>query len=557
MSRRPQGVPAPSREGRATAPRRPRGVLPAARRALLGALVVSLTVLALGACAPPAAPAPPGDAPVVPTTNGSVRGSVDGEVRRFQGIPYAAPPVGELRWRAPQPALPWSGIRDGTQPGAPCPQSYQRGPDGRPIVVGSEDCLFLNVTTPRAVAGPRPVMVFLHGGGFVGGQGAPYDPARVVTRGQAVVVTVNYRLGALGFLDHPALDDPAAGNFGLADQQAALRWVRQNVAAFGGDPGNVTLWGESAGAFSTCAQLAAPGARGLFHKAIVQSGPCSNPDLTRPEAERRGLAAATALGCADPARAARCLRARPTDALAALDNVQVDRQVHRDLADVPWLPVAGTPALPLQPVDALRTGRAADVPLIHGGTRDEMRAQVAQAYDMLGHPLTAEQYPQVVTSLFGTAAGAVIAEYPLTDYSSPGVALATALTDEGRFVGACEQLAVLDAARSPVYAYEFTEPAADVVGTVPLGAHHGVDVPLFFDSAFPGAPPPSRTAEQNVLADRLIGYWTRFAATGSPGPDWPAYRQGTALSLGADRIGPVDIAREHRCRFWRSIPPPG
>jgi para-nitrobenzyl esterase len=223
-----------------------------------------------------------------------------------------------------------------------CPQLGADGPGQPPHPVGAEDCLYLNVDTPRPAGRPLPVMVFVHGGGFVGGSGAPYDPTRVTDGGQVVVVTMNYRLGALGFLDHPALDDPDAGDFGLADQQAALRWVRGNIAAFGGDPGNVTLWGESAGAFSVCAQLAAPGAQGLFDKAIVQSGPCGNAMPSRPTVQRRGLATAAALGCAGQLGAGECLRAKPIGDLIGLAEDQV-HAVHRRIADLPWLPVAGTP----------------------------------------------------------------------------------------------------------------------------------------------------------------------------------------------------------------------
>ena len=527
-----------------------RGTVPGMRT--LTALLTACAATAIVAgCASPAPP--PTDDSVVRTVDGAVRGTVTDDVRRFQGIPYAAAPVGELRWRSPEPAKAWPDVRDGTRPGAPCPQAWP-GEDGTPQVSGSEDCLFLNVTTPSGAVGPRPVMVFVHGGGFTGGQGAPYDPTRVVTQGGVVVVTMNYRLGALGFLAHPAFDDPAAGNFGLVDQQAALRWVRDNIAAFGGDPGNVTLWGESAGAFSTCAQLAAPGARGLFHKAIVQSGPCANPVVTREEAQRRGVTTAAELGCPDTGDTVACLRALPPEAFAGRYDERVYRQVHRDLAARPWLPVAGTPALPQHPVDALRAGTAADVPMIHGGTRDEARSHVAMAYDMVGSPLTAGQYPQVVAALFGADADAVVAGYPVSRYPSPGLALATALSDDGRTVGACTQQQVVDTASGPVFTYEFAEPVDDVIGSVPMGAHHGADVRYFFDSAFPGAPPASRTAEEDALAGRLIGYWTAFAATGSPGPDWPAADGATVLQIDAEGSRPIDLAAEHRCDFWRSPP---
>jgi para-nitrobenzyl esterase len=519
--------------------------------ALIAACLAAVTLA--GAAAGPAA----ADDSVVRTDSGWVRGTVAPDHRSFQGIPYAAPPVGALRWRAPRPASSWHGVRDATRPGAWCPQAWDTEPGKPRQIVGSEDCLFVNVDTPGQATGPLPVMVFLHGGGFTGGSGAPYETTRIRTQGRVVVVTLNYRLGALGFLDHPALRDPYAGNFGLADQQAALRWVRRNIAAFGGEPGNVTLWGESAGGYSTCAQLAAPGARGLFHKAIVHSAPCGNSFVTRQVAEQRGLTTASKLGCPDPGSAAQCLRGTPLKDLAGLYEDQVGT-VHRRIAELPWFPVAGTPALPLQPLTALRLGSAAGVPLIQGGTRDEMRQFVADTYDRKGHPVGAAEYPEILRAWFGPKeARDILGAYPLTRYPSPSLALATLLTDYGRMFGPCSQLPADDAAarRASVFAYEFGEPDPAKVGDFPLGAHHGVDIPYFFDSSqhWPGSPPPP-TGAQKALADRLIGYWTTFARTGKPGPDWPAYRHGTAVSLTVHRIGPVDLAREHRCGFWRSRP---
>jgi len=490
------------------------------------------------------APAVESSAVRVPTAGGWVEGEATERHRRFLGIPYAAPPVGPLRWRAPRPAQPWDGVRDATRPGSPCPQL---GTTAEPM--GSEDCLYLNVTTPRDARGKLPVLVFVHGGGLIQGFGAASDPGRMVDRG-AIVVTINYRLGALGFLRHPALRDPYAGNFGLADQQAALRWVRGNIAAFGGDDRNVTLWGQSAGGFSVCAHLAAPGARGLFDKAIVQSGPCGNPLMTERTATRNGMSLAADLGCTDPATAEKCLRSRPIGELVRpSDREGLFGEVRRHRADVWWFPVAGTPAVPVQPLTALRLGTAADVPLIHGGTRDEMRAHVAQAYDFRGEPVTAAQYPEIVARLFGPyAAERILAVYPATDYVSPSVALATLLTDYGGVTGTCTQLPAIDAAvrRAPVYAYEVAEPSQPV-GGFPIGAAHGTDLRFFLDTADRSTPPEA------AFAERLIGHWTSFARTGDPG--WPAYRRGTAeaLSLAVARTGPVDLARTHRCDFWRTV----
>ncbi len=505
--------------------------MPSILRALAATVVAAA---ALTACAAPAA-----DPAVVAVSGGEIRGTATASHLRVQGIPYAAPPVGELRWRSPQPPAGWTGVRDGTSPPQPCSQSY----DGE--VQGGEDCLYLNVDAPLGVGRDLPVMVFVHGGGFTSGQGAPYDPARLVDRGRVVVVTINYRLGALGFLAHPGLDDPAAGNFGIADQQAALRWVRQNAAAFGGDPRNVTLWGESSGAFSVCAQLGSPAARDLFDKAILQSGPCSNRMLPVAQAQERSTGIAARLGCTDAA----CLRALPVERLVGLPEEQV--RTIRTGVERPWVPVTGTAVLPVDPIDAFRAGTANDVPMIHGTTADEMRVFVAQDARMATEP-----YPAMVERFFGAAATRVTAAYPPGDYPSARVALATALSDEGRMLGSCTTRSFFAAARGPVFAYEFTEEKPGEVAGVPLGAHHGVDVAYFFDSHFPGRPKTERTGAQQAFAERLADTWATFARTGNPGPGWPEVRTGGVQALSAASMTPVDISAKHNCELWDSLSEP-
>ncbi|HJQ45363.1 MAG TPA: carboxylesterase family protein [Amycolatopsis sp.] len=453
-------------------------------RRLLGAIIGTAL---LGGCAVGAASS---EGDVVRTGGGLVRGVVAADHRTFSGIPYAAPPVGDLRWRSPQPAAPWGGVRDATRAGNVCPQETG----------GSEDCLNLNVTAPRG-AERLPVLVWLHGGGFVGGAGSAYDPTRLAVEGGLVVVTINYRLGALGFLD--AGEDPAAGNFGLADQQAALRWVRDNIAAFGGGPGNVTLAGQSAGAYSVCAQLAAPGARGLFGKAIIQSGPCANPLLGVGEARRRAADLLAQKGCADLA----CLRSKPAADLVGLGSTGVISATGT-LARMPWVPVIGGDFLPRQPVDALPT----EIPLLQGTTRNEMRPFVVAPVD----------YPRVIDDVFGPRAPAVLAEYPLANYPSPEAALGAVLTDWGQKVGACPAL-VTDLVAGHGYAYEFAE--GDAV--------HSGDLPYLFGGTGP-------------LADMMIRSWSSFARTGDPG--WPAFPQ--VLSLKTGDLRPVDFAAEHHCAFW-------
>ena len=285
------------------------------RRAWAALLVTVVTAAACGqgALVVPRKPEPPYagplDAGVVRTAMGSVRGQVASDYRLFQSIPYAAPPVGPLRWQLPRPAARWSGMLDATKAGPQCMQDT--GPNPRVGKPTSENCLTLNVWTPARGQHneKRPVMVWIHGGGFVNGSGDIYHARWLAARGHIVVVTINYRLGAFGFLAHPSLGAPGTvGNYGLADQQAALRWVRDNIGAFGGDPRKVTIAGESAGGMSVCDHLVAPGSAGLFRAAIIQSAPCqAQADLEF--GQRQSVDYAIAAGCRNPATTARCLRA--------------------------------------------------------------------------------------------------------------------------------------------------------------------------------------------------------------------------------------------------------
>ena len=326
-------------------------------------LALALCVLLAAGCGriggqPPKAAVSPQhtDPAVVQTATGAVRGVVAPDHRLFAGIPYAAPPVGPLRWQPPAPAAPWQGVRDATHAGPRCLQD-----PGGDLELGrhtDEDCLTLNVWTPPTNAEHRPVMVWIHGGSFINGSGAIYDSRWLASRGDIIVVTINYRLGALGFLAHPALGPPGAvGNYGLADQQAALRWVRDNVAAFGGDPDKVTIAGESAGAVSVCDHLVAPASAGLFRAAIIQSGPCQ-AQVALPEAEKVSLDYAAQVGCGQPESAASCLRALPADKLRTPVWYY---HVGRDQLSGP---VTGTTLLPLDPIAGFARGRAARVPVL-------------------------------------------------------------------------------------------------------------------------------------------------------------------------------------------------
>ncbi|MGI5214307.1 carboxylesterase/lipase family protein [Plantactinospora sp. CA-290183] len=514
-----------------------------------GSRLVTTTMVAVLLGAAALAPAPAAAVPardVVRTDRGLVRGTVGADVRSFDGIPYAAPPTGESRWRAPRPAAPWSGIRDATRPGSPCPQH----PDpvvGSPASV-DEDCLHLNVTTPlRRSTRPRPVLVWLHGGGLRNGAGSEFDVRRLAVTGDAVVVTVNYRLGILGFLGYPGLAD--SGTFGLQDQQAALRWVRRNAAFFGGDPRNVTLFGESAGADGVCAQLASPTAAGLFHRAILQSGSCStaNPvavilpvlgaelDTWKPRtlAESLGSAAAGSIGCAD----LDCLRGRDVADLLAI-------------ADVYWSPAFDTPLLPLHPAEALRAGRFNRVPVLAGHTRDEGRFFVATFFpDSIDEPT----YQWLLGSAFGDRAAEVAARY--AEAGSPSLAWAAIITDRA-YVCPSAASGRHIAERVPYYRYEFADRTAPQIFALPqpppypMGAYHGAELPYLHDLR---VRPVTLNPAQQRLSERMIGYWTRFAATGDPnGRGLPHWSRHAAQSLGPDAVGPVDLDAEHHCDLWAS-----
>ncbi len=487
------------------------------------------------------------DRTLVQTTTGAVRGAFGDDHLLFAGIPYAAPPVGPLRWRPPQPPTPWQGERDASKFGARCVQDTTNDPDfGRSV---SEDCLTLNVWAPNSSAAePLPVMVWIHGGAFVNGSGDIYEARRIVARGDIIVVTLNYRLGALGFLAHPALGaNGDVGNYGLADQQAALRWVRDNIASFGGDPQKVTIAGESAGAMSVCDHLAAPGSAGLFRAAIIQSGPCQT-QADRSTAEKVSLDYAAAAGCADPATAADCLRALPVDKLG-------DPPLYYRIADERLTgPVSGTASLPVDPVTAMAQRKAARVPVLIGTTHDEFTLFVATQYLREGKM---PDYPQALADVFGADAGRVEQQYPVSRYGNSALAYSAVVTDDV-FACSANKMASDLIRGAQVYGYEFNDrdaPAPELLHSVPfpVGASHSLELRYLFDVG--GAPP--FTPEQQKLSDEMIGYWSGFVATGTPhadgAPDWPAFDgpHGPWMSLQTPEVRAfTQFADDHQCAFW-------
>ena len=513
-------------------------------RLALRASVAAAAVAA--ACAAPSAGPPPAAPRTSPLAVASDRGVAIGRardgVREFLGIPYAAPPVGALRWRPPQPAAAWTAPRDATRRGPACPQpeeGYHRDT--------SEDCLNLDLWIPDGAPGALPVVFWIHGGGFYQGSGGDdlYDGARLARRARAVVVAINYRLGALGFFSHRALAAeqelgvlPAVG---LLDQRAALQWVQRNIAGFGGDPANVTLDGESAGAWSECAQLAMPGSRGLFARAIVQSGACSDALYFTPEAANaQGDELAAKLGCTGGDVAA-CLRGKPADELAAA------LRFRRGLLLLPgvwWGPIVDGVELPRMPLAAIRAGEAARVPLIIGTARDE-----GTLHTLTYQQVSADELAWFVRGVFGEAAVAPV----VARYARPTAKAAlTDIVTDGIFRCNARRVARAAAAHgAPVYLYEWTHALDGPPRVRALGPTHGVDLFFVFGATSLEIGP---SAAEQPLVDLVQDLWGGFLRTGDPGHGWPRYTAGGdahfVLDLPPSTGAQLDAAA---CDFWDSL----
>jgi para-nitrobenzyl esterase len=502
-------------------------------------------------------------APVVKTESGPVRGVSSDGIDRYLGIPYAAAPVGALRWAPPQPVERWHAPRDATRFGNHCPQGAS--PFG--LASTSEDCLFLNVFAPargdddageEADADGLPVMVWFHGGALLVGESDDYDPLPLVQQG-VVVVTLNYRLGVFGFLAHPALsaESPShgSGNYGLMDQQAALRWVQRNISRFRGDPQRVTIFGESAGALSVHAHLASPPAAGLFHGAIVQSGAYALAQPSLAQAEAQGSAAAALAGCGD--QTATCLRAAPvTTLLAALAATHT--------ASV--LPDVDGTVLPQTIGAAFASGQLNHVPVIEGSNHDEWRLFVALNIDLVGGPLSPAQYTGAIAATLGvplSTAAFLASFYPLASYPSPDLAL-SALGTDAIFACNSRKAVRLLSQHVTTFAYEFNDENAPQLFlppvSFPYGAAHASELQYLFHLRAT-VPAPALTADQQQLSQAMVAYWTSFARSGSPSspgaPLWPAYDALTDEM--SSLVPPVPgmesgFAAEHECGLWAPTP---
>lgn len=479
-------------------------------------------ILALALAFGCATPARSQDAPVVSSSAGSVRGEAAGSVNIFRGIPYARPPVGELRWRPPLPAPRWRDVRDATQYGAACMQPPSR--DGsiyyNTHAAMSEDCLFLNVWTP-ANAHNAPVLVWIHGGSLAGGAGSEemYDGTRFAERG-VIVVSINYRLGALGYMAHPDLSAESrrniSGNYGLMDQVQALRWVQRNIAAFGGDPSNVTIAGESAGALSVMYLMATPDARGLFARAIAQSAyMITAPELRAttyenfPPAEAIGYWLMGQLGAGD---------------IAAMRSMSAEAIITRSATTgyFPFVTVDGR-NVPRQLVDTFDRGDQAHVPILAGFNDGEIRSL---RFLLPQAPADAAAYTNEIRTRYGDLADAFLALYPADNI--PESMLAT--TRDGMYGWTAERLVKKQTAvgaRSYLYFFDHAYPAADEAG---LHAFHAAEIPFAFGNLTrtpPRWPAIPQTPQEIALSDAMVSYWASFARDGTPTAQgqepWRAY----------------------------------
>ncbi|MBH0775002.1 carboxylesterase/lipase family protein [Nocardia bovistercoris] len=497
----------------------------------------------------------------VVVTGGAIAGVVSDGVVEYLGIPFAGSTGGAARFGAPRPVSGWSGARSARGHGPQCPQNGYlpalptAGPTG-------EDCLTIDVYAPDGAVGRNlPVMVFFHGGGYTTGSNAQYDaPTRMVAEGDVIVAVPNYRLGPFGFLSLPELaaeSGGATGTVGIQDQQAALRWVRDNARAFGGDPGAVTIFGESAGGGSVCTHFAAPGSDGLYDKAIVQSGSCARSPLVpggRADSFARSARFADSVGCGDPATRLACLRGLPAERLLDASAGQSDDSTPT------WVPVIDGVVVTRDLEAALRD-RVDRIPLIVGSNGDEGAQFVAESDYARGRIPDAESYQSYVRWTFGTYADAILARYPVADYPSPAAAQSAVITD-GLF--ACPALWTGRLARDaghPVWQYEFDEaPLGDGNPLLP-GAFHSAELFYLFNGVF-GVPLPW-TGASAVFGEQMRRWWTTFAHTGDPnapgsGP-WSAWPgppgDGAVLIMRATgSFMSDDFPVRHHCEFWAARP---
>ena len=480
---------------------------------------------------------------VVKLDTGRVSGALAGsnsDISAYKGIPYAAPPTGELRWRAPQPAPNWQGVRDATRFASICPQRPGQEPQ-------SEDCLYLNVWSPAKTAAERlPVMLWVHGGGFTYGSGSSriYDGTRLAEHG-VVVVTFNYRLNILSGFAHPLLSresEHGSGDYGLLDQIAALKWVQRNIRAFGGDPANVTLFGESAGGLSVSALVVSPQTKGLIHKAIVESG--SGTRITPLDAaEKTGQEFVKKLGLDKDPNLLATLRARSWSDLP-------------DAANYRGAPVLDGWAFTDDPINVWAKGKQLNVPMIVGYNHDEATFFMARDGAV---SKTAQEFQASVRRRYGEAAGQLLALYPVSTEDDVYWAEISIRTEGRMGLGARLQLRGMFNVPAKAYEYHFSH-LPETVRDPKRGVSHASELVYVF-----GTLPPAADQSSREMSEAIMNYWAHFAKTGDPNqpglPAWPAFQKGNEAYL--ELHHPIHAARDLNKdkldifeRIQRQTPPP-
>lgn len=525
------------------------------------------SLLFVVACASEATSPPIQPGTRITIEHGTIEGVAESGARKFLGIPYAKPPIGALRWRAPELPEAW-GVREAKEFGSACAQLSSINSRASQ----EEDCLYLNVWTPDpAPTEPLPVMVWLHGGGNrtgaaddaipLGLGGLFYDGTSLATTRNVVVVTLNYRLGVFGFFSHPALaeaTDGVRGNQGLLDQNAALAWVQRNILAFGGDPDNVTLFGEYAGALDTCLHMVAPMSGGLFHRALGQSLGCTGPMKTRAEAELEGTRFAETVGCEASADVIACLRGKPVAELLrepAIDGRPSAPERGGDYyqgGTAAWSfnPIVDGEVVVEQPRRSFDAGEFAPVPFLLGANRDE-----GTLFHLGAMPVeTEEEYRAALARRFGEdVVDAIVAAYPPASFPSVNDALIRVTGDSLIVCPTWDTALRASRHRSDVWLYNFERvPPVPVLESLGLGAVHGLEIAYAFGTYADAAP-----ADRELIRT-MQGYWTRFAETRDPNGEgalaWPSFEEEGQRRLNFD-VEPsvIEGFRRAECEMWLSI----
>jgi para-nitrobenzyl esterase len=507
---------------------------------------------------------------LIALADGKVQGDMAGEARLFLKIPFAKPPVGDLRWKAPIKNDPWSGVRHETEFAEPCAQLKSSGsPESK-----NEDCLYLNVWSPNPAPTNAPVMVWIHGGGNFAGSAFDHvptsDPPKLWFDGERfaadhgiVLVTINYRLGPMGFFAHPALaaEGSPLGTQGLLDQRAALQWVYSNIAKFGGNPGNVTIFGESAGSADVCNHVVSPLSRGLFHRAVSQSGGCTTGPMggggtTSAADAATGMAAFTqAMGCDSAADPLACLRGKSVDEIYA--NAMQPNPMAAAGARPAWsfsVVVDGVGGfLPDQPQRMFEQGNVAQVPYLLGSNNDEGTLfTYAQS-----PPKDDAEYRAALEQRYGAAAERIAAQYPVSKFDGNyGAAIARVVGDSGLVCGTHDTARRAVEASIKVFMYNFNVPWS--IAATTLKASHASEISHVFGTPYLPSPDP----DSQAVASAMNAYWARFAKSGDPnGEDapatWPQFAPDADDHDERLQLDPswqvVHDFRRDDCAFWRTL----